>query len=152
MCTIFGEGFQQLFTALREDRDQLIASVSIVFYIWSRLLFGRGFLLQANLIQATFCQKMSTFWLFRSIIGGWAEASESSPTAIPRPTQRRGAKRAPPPSPRAPSPSPKRPSPEPSIIHLTPDRPLWRLPTGKIGPSVCQRNLFTKTLLVENNL
>ena len=45
LCTIFGEGFQQLFTALREDRDQLIASVIIVYYIWSRLLFGRGFLL-----------------------------------------------------------------------------------------------------------
>ena len=34
LCTIFGEGFQQLFTALREDRDQLITSVIIVFYIW----------------------------------------------------------------------------------------------------------------------
>ena len=57
LCTIFGEGFQQLFTALREDRDQLIASVSIVFYIWSRLFFGSDFLPLANLIQATFDKK-----------------------------------------------------------------------------------------------
>ena len=53
-CAQFLErGFKHYFIALREDRRQPIGAVLVLFYICSRLLFGRGFLLQANWLRAT---------------------------------------------------------------------------------------------------
>ena len=99
------------------------------------------------LLRATFWKN---WWYFRSQDRRFVSSlrrGKSSPKAVHRPIQ--PGRCRPPPSAAPPSRGEQRehrrphppPSPEPSIIHLTPDRPLWRLPTGNIClPKVLSKN------------
>ena len=103
--------------------------------IWN---LWRGFLLRLFCSEPLFDK---IWWYFRSRDRRFLSSlrrGKSSPKAVHRPIQP-GRCRPPPSAPHpaeasnastaAPHPSP---SPKPSIIHLTPDRPLWRLPTGNL--------------------
>ena len=98
-------------------------------------------------------QKLTTLSLPQWMVSGRAKVSKLIPTVRARRPHRRPPTpvRRPPPSAAPPSRGEQRehrgavrppPSPEPSVIHLTPDRPLLRLPTGKFDMKL----IFAKTI------
>ena len=118
-----------------------MASGLVFFDMCSRCVMGGAAILVFSSPGHFWNKKLTTLSLPQWMVSGRAKVSKLIPTVRARRPHRRPPTpvRRPPPSAAPPSRGEQRehrgavrppPSPEPSVIHLTPDRPLLRLPTG----------------------